>query len=288
MALTTRIFTLRPEGFGFDQETARTNVFQQDSAPAENAQREFDQMVELLQENGFKVEVWPDDPDLQAPNAVFLNNWFSTHEDGTLVLYPMLTENRKREVRPDLIGTHHVVKRIIDLTEEPKALEGTGSLVFDHLVKRAFLVPSDRSDPHLAAVLCDALGYGLVVQDVEIGGKPVYHTNVVLSVGPTRVLACDAFADQDFGDRTVIRLREDQIWAYAGNAIELGDTLVLSETAWNSLDEDQRRALGKVLVIPVPTFEVLGGGSVRCMIAENFLRPKQDARVALDRAADPH
>ena len=42
------------------------------------------------------------------------------------------------------------------------------------------------------------------------------------------------------------------------------------------LDGGQRQALerhGELLVVGIPTIERLGGGSARCLMAENFLPP---------------
>jgi hypothetical protein len=73
---------------------------------------------------------------------------------------------------------------------------------------------------------------------------------------------------------------------FAGNVLELaswdealGDTrvLALSATARAALGEARYARLAArvdaTLVIPVPCIETLGGGSVRCMIAEIFTAP---------------
>jgi hypothetical protein len=82
-----------------------------------------------------------------SPDAPFCNNWFSTHPaDGrapaTLVLYPLLAENRRIERRPDLVALlRPAYPRVVDLSpNERKArfLESTGSLVLDHEARTAY------------------------------------------------------------------------------------------------------------------------------------------------------
>jgi hypothetical protein len=66
---------------------------------------------------------------------------------------------------------------------------------------------------------------------------------------------------------------------FAGNLLALrsrrGDPLIsISEAALNALAPAKRRRLehyGAIVSVPIPTIERLGGGSVRCMLAENFL-----------------
>jgi hypothetical protein len=49
--------------------------------------------------------------------------------------------------------------------------------------------------------------------------------------------------------------------------------LVMSQTAFDSLNDHQIERLksyNELIVIPIPTIEKTGGGSVRCMMAEVF------------------
>ena len=71
-----------------------------------------------------------------------------------------------------------------------------------------------------------------------------------------------------------------QMARFAGNVLELraddgARVLVLSAAAADAfgpaaLDRLQQRT-DRIVVTPVPTIEALGGGSVRCMLAEVFL-----------------
>ncbi|HJS73934.1 MAG TPA: arginine deiminase-related protein [Vicinamibacteria bacterium] len=81
------------------------------------------------------------------------------------------------------------------------------------------------------------------------------------------------------GGREVLEIDMDQLSAFAGNMLALenreGDPLLaMSERAFSSLSPAQRHRLerrGRLVWSPIPTIEELGGGSVRCMLAEVFL-----------------
>lgn len=64
---------------------------------------EFDALAEVLREAGINLAVLQDSAIQVKPDAVFPNNWSSSHAYGTLVVYPMLTENRRLEWNDDII-----------------------------------------------------------------------------------------------------------------------------------------------------------------------------------------
>ena len=83
--------------------------------------------------------------------------------------------------------------------------------------------------------------------------------------------------------RQIIDIGPSGIGEFAGNMLELaswdealGDcrVLVMSQTARQALKSEAFAQLSgctdAVLTVPVPTIEAVGGGSVRCMIAEVF------------------
>ena len=318
--------TIRPAGFGWNAETAPTNAFQPATAPpaaaadapararAEadapaRARAEADALAAALA--GAGVEVFElDEPGPEpCPDAVFPNNWVSLHHDGTVVLYPMQAPSRRRERRMELLWSleslgSRSVTRLVDLTHHElrgRYLEGTGSVVFDHVHGVAYAGLSPRTDPTVLAELCDELGYEPCTFDAaDASGVPVYHTNVLLSVGARTAIACaDAIAPSSRGSvlerladgRALVTIDRRQMGEFAGNALEFAThagraVLALSARAWASLDAAQREALSarvdEVVVVQVPTIEVHGGGSVRCMLAEVFL-PRAVARIAESR-----
>jgi hypothetical protein len=225
---------------------------------------------------------------------VFPNNWVSFHADGTVVLYPMQAENRRTERRREVMDavvrdTGFAIRRVIDLTHHEKHgrfLEGTGSLVLDHLSRVAYACRSPRTHEGVAREWARELG--------DAGGTPIYHTNVLMHVGTrVAVVALDAIDVADrprvaarIGDsgRGLVAITQAEMASFAGNMLELGSwdeylgdytILVMSETARHALPAAKYQQLyasvDAVLAVPVECIERHGGGSVRCMLAEVFL-----------------
>ena len=301
------VLMIRPAAFDYNPETAATNAMQQRASGGAAAQveacREFDAYVRALTSEGVSVCVAEDTPEPPKPDAVFPNNWVSFHEDGTVVLYPMQAENRRRERRQEVIDTvvarlGFTVSRVIDLTEhenEGRALEGTGSLVLDHVNRVAYASVSPRTHPAVVEEWAREMGYEpLVFEALDRKGVPPYHTNVLMSIGERFALVGSAaIVERDrarvlerlrASGREVVEMGHDEIEQFAGNMLEvaswdeaLGDyrVLVMSATARKALSPPTYERLSgctdAVLAVPVPTIERLGGGSVRCMLAEVFL-----------------
>lgn len=295
------LLMVRPASFGFNPETASSNRFQSEhNLVLENAVNEFDKMVDLLRAHEILVEVVQDTPEPIKPDAIFPNNWISFHEDGTVVIYPMMANNRRIERRKDiidLIADNFIIKKTIDLSveeEQEQFLEGTGSLVFDHVNRITYACRSIRTADNLVNKLCSQLNYRSIIFDaVDATGHPIYHTNVMMSVGEKfSVLCLDSIRDEqqqevllDSFARTghkVIAISYQQMNAFAGNIIEVktanGDSVVLlSQTAFNSLLPGQVNSISTfadLLPISIPTIEKIGGGSVRCMVAGIHLQQK--------------
>ncbi len=304
---TQQVLMIRPAAFGFNPQTAASNRFQQPSeiAAADAARlavAEFDGAVRALRSEGIEVCVADDQPASALPDAVFPNNWVSFHADGTVVLYPMESPTRRRERRRDVIErvcaeTDYEVTRWVDLTAHENAgryLEGTGSLVLDRVRKVAFACRSSRTHEAVLREWCDALGYEAEVFDAhDVSGVPIYHTNVVMSIGRRFAVLCvAALAPQDrervvarltAAGRDIIAISQAELAGFCGNVLELGSwdesmgdcsVLALSATARASFASENFARLSALvdvmLPIPIPTIERLGGGSIRCMIAEVF------------------
>ncbi len=116
---------------------------------AQLARAQFAGLVSALRAAGATVCVARDSAEPVKPDAVFPNNWVSFHDDGTVVLYPMQSENRRIERREAVVEQAKlelgfVEKRRIDLTAEERHgrfLEGTGSLVLDRRRARGLRLP---------------------------------------------------------------------------------------------------------------------------------------------------
>jgi hypothetical protein len=305
------VLMIRPAAFDYNPETAATNSMQRppDATAArsnnERAQTEFRELMRALESEGVSVCVVDDTPVPPKPDAVFPNNWVSFHADGTVVLYPMHAENRRRERRREVIdavaaNTGYKVSRVVDLSHhelQGRSLEGTGSLVLDHANRVAYASVSPRTHPAVVEEWSREFGYEPVVfQAVDRTGAPVYHTNVLMCIGERVVVAgAGAIAPADRGrvlerltasGREIIEIGHDEIEHFAGNMLELaswdealGDcrVLVMSASARHALKPESFARLSActdtILAAPIPTIETLSGGSVRCMLAEIFLPP---------------
>ena len=301
------VLMVRPRSFSFNPETAASNAFQRPDPPGgadpnATARGEFEQLAQALTSEGVSVCAVSDTEQPVKPDAVFPNNWVSFHDDGTLVLYPMQSASRRPERRQDIIDA--VVKRLgfkvshlVDLGHyegEGKYLEGTGSLVLDHVERIAYACLSPRTHPELVTEWAQQLKYEPVMfRAADPGGVPLYHTNVLMCIGErAAIVGSAAIADPDrarvlerlrASGREIIEIGHAEILAFAGNMLELGTwdealgdsrVLVMSQAARRSLRSEVFAQLtgctDTVLVVPVPTIERLGGGSVRCMLAEVF------------------
>ncbi len=301
---------IRPTGFGRDDEAAGTNSFMHMPTETvekvrERAMAEFDTLAKALEEAGIEVLIFEDE--LGLPDSVFPNNWISFHQpiddgdgDGQaanplIVTYPMLAESRRRERRAEILdaiaeftGTtpDHIDLSGLEATND--YLEGTGSLVLDRVNNVGYACLSGRTTEEALDAWADETGYQVVrFHSADQEGNPVYHTNVVLSIGTELVVVClESITDPDEYElveaslkgsgRMVMPISLDQVSHFCGNMLELvskdGQPIfAMSQTAYEHFTDAQRaqiEALGKVVHVPIPTIEYVAGGSVRCMIAE--------------------
>jgi hypothetical protein len=298
---TDSVLLIRPANFGFDAEAAQSNVFAAETADADVerlALAEFETLAQRLVDAGVNVLILDDLPDPPKPDAVFPNNWVSFHADGTMVVYPMATQARRIERNPDAVrrlveDRGFEVGRVIDLSfheRNGRFLEGTGSLLLDRPNRRAFATLGPRTNASAVADFDDRLDYSTFIFDArDRSGRPIYHTNVLMSLGSRFAVLCTETVDGTHRDvligeieasgRALIEVDYDQLRKFACNLIELrngaGDPLIaLSSAAVASFRPEQLRRLesfGELVHVPVPTIEAVGGGSVRCMIADVHL-----------------
>jgi hypothetical protein len=303
----SKLLSVRPAAFGFNQDTAASNRFQTaatDPLRSEEAvlkaSQEFDALILRLRQGGVSVAAATDDPLPPRPDAVFPNNWLSFHEDGTLVLYPMLSPLRRLERRESVIDCAKrelgfVERRRIDLSREELAgryLEGTGSLVLDRHHKVAYTCRSPRTDEGLAREWARLMDYELYLFDAfGPDGTPVYHTNVILWIGrrmagvglewipenQRRELLERLTLAPPGQPRAILEIRDSALQCFAGNMLEipLENSLTVlamsaaAEAALSTVDRTQLQIhYDQIIAAPIPTIEALGGGSVRCMLAE--------------------
>ncbi len=298
---TQHVLMIKPVSFTFNNETSSTNAFQKTDFDPQSSQHlaltEFKALVDLLKNNGVNVLVVDDTKEPYTPDSIFPNNWFSTHDDGTMVVYPLFAQNRRAERRADIaqmISDVFVMQDILDLTAnegQDRFLEGTGSMVLDRDLRICYACISPRTHKLLLVEFCNKMGYELIAFNaVDEHKLPIYHTNVMMSVGENFMVAClDCIPNKTERDllvqstsKKIIEITLEQLNNFAGNILELVNNkgehlLVMSTKAYGSFTATQITQLEKyarILHTPINTIENIGGGGVRCMIAEIFLTKK--------------
>ncbi|RDK89305.1 citrulline utilization hydrolase CtlX [Marinirhabdus gelatinilytica] len=308
--ITNTILMIRPVAFRMNEETAVNNYFQED-IDAKNfdintkAQAEFDGFVAKLRAVGVQVIVEHDDLKMDTPDSIFPNNWVSFHENGTVGLYPMFAENRRRERREEIMtrleseGFH--IESFMDYTpaeEEGVFLEGTGSLLLDRVNKIAYCALSPRADEELFIEFCEDFEYTPIVftanQTVDGKRMPIYHTNVMMALAEEFAVICLDSIDNPKekkqvisalrqSNKEVVNITEAQMHQFAGNMLQVRGAedkkyLVMSLAAHKSLSKGQITQIEKhceIVSSDLHTIETCGGGSARCMMAEVFLPKKE-------------
>ncbi|MFT3979209.1 MAG: arginine deiminase-related protein [Ferruginibacter sp.] len=296
---TQQIAMVRPAAFGYNEQTAADNHFQQ--IPENNealqaiAVQEFDAMVALLQDNGIDVLVLEDNAPPYKPDAVFPNNWFCCNKD-MIQVFPLYAPNRRLEKNWQMIDAIKdrtgiaVVKDWGAYEEKNMFLEGTGSVVIDHVFNIAYACISARTSEALFLQFCKENNYlpiAFTAADAE--GRDIYHTNVMMALGEKLAILClDAIKEEidrkkivhelQTTGHTIIAISFEQMQQFAGNMLELINDkkerlLVMSQTALRSLTAAQVAAIeqyDRIVAPDVSHIEKTGGGSVRCMMAELF------------------
>ena len=289
---------VRPACFYSNPQTAETNAFQfpdnNVSFVASQAIVEFDNLVNRLCEFGINVHVEQDTLQRNTPDSIFPNNWVSFHE-GVVNFYPMCSPNRRDERSYHFIENifwknTEVLKYYRDFSFEERAgrfLEGTGSVVFDHVNAKAYACLSERTHQDILDNLCEAIAYTPVTFNAfDQKGKSIYHTNVLMSIGERFAVICGESIDpvqrtyvlnQLMADgKELIDISYAQLANFCGNILQLLSNdgrrvIAMSQTAYQSFSFEQIQLLqnhGLILYSDISTIEKNGGGSVRCMICE--------------------
>ena len=307
---TSDLIMIEPMHFGFNTETAEDNHYQiKDDLISrieikQKAIKEFNELVKKIKEENISVKVFGDEKNIITTDSVFPNNWISLHKDGKLILYPMFSKNRRKERQNSFIKSYlnknYLINETIDLTDwekKEKFLEGTGSMIFDRINKICFAAISNRTSSLVLKQLCNILHYDLFMfkanQTYNNNRVPIYHTNVMMSLGEKFVVICLESID-DITEKSkiisllkklkkeIIEINEKQVENFAGNLLQVENKkrekfIVMSSKAYNCFSKNQIEKLskhGKIIHSNLDVIEKIGGGSARCMIAENFLQKK--------------
>ncbi|GJQ08742.1 hypothetical protein GpartN1_g533.t1 [Galdieria partita] len=309
---TNHVLMVAPTAFAPNLYTAEDNFFM-DSARSQDvadlqqkALHEYASLYNLVTAKdaaGLRVHLFTHETYHDTPDAVYPNNWFSTHTDlevgeCTLVLYPMKAPNRRKERRPEFLQRLFMFRRytnVFDLTRheeapEPRFLEGTGSLVLDRVNRVAYCCLSERTDLTLARTWARVMGYSLEPFTAwDASGRPIYHTNVMMSVGTHVAVICSSsIQDKEERKRVCSRLMDShevvdislsQVNSFCGNVLEVENfygkpVMLMSSTAYHAFDSKQLELLQRyehdLLHVDISTIERVGGGGVRCSIGELF------------------
>ena len=326
---TDTILMVRPYDFGFNEETGLDNQFQKRLDLSEReintrANDEFQAMVDTLRAEGVTVLILekpePDAKSIYAksiyakstdgkkipgklPDAIFPNNWFSTEHDGTLITYPMAAMNRRHERRPEdveklLRANGYKIRNVINvgqLDETDRFLEGTGSMIIDHRAEVVYAARSNRCDEEQFDNFIRLRFYeqGILFNTRSAKGTPIYHTNVMMSIGDKFAVIClDCIHDTAEKKQVqssleasfdVIEISMDQMENFfCGNILQVNSAggtplIVMSRHAFEGFTKEQIKRLethGKISSMDLTTIESVGGGSARCMMAEIFSEKK--------------
>ena len=289
-------------GFGFNPQNTDNHYAQASTDPtiARRALAEFDAAVETLDRHDIDITVVQDTPEPSTPDSIFPNNWASYHPDGTLILYPMRAANRRDETeKPEVlsaINKRFAVHRTIDLrpaATEGKFLEGTGSIIFDHEHSTAYAGLSGRTNKELFEHVCRLIDYEPIsFSATDAEGNDIYHTNVMMNLGDEYAVLClEAIRNEQESSRLlksivrhrrkIIPITHEQVGAFAGNMLQVysrrgNPYTLLSQTALHALSVYEQRYIqetSKLLPVDIETIQKVGGGSIRCMVAEVHLPP---------------
>ena len=298
---SSHILMVYPKNFRSNELTIDDNTFQNSSSNLSDneikniALEEFELLYNKIQSQGIKVTVFKDSRNVDTPDAVFPNNWISFHNDNKAITYPMFAENRRLE-RTDLVieclrdhGKNISIEYDYSNFENDNMfLEGTGSLVLDRLNKIAYCSLSQRSNEELVNRFCKDMGYNPVCFKSYHQNKPIYHTNVVLSICNKFSIVClqsiiDKKERLSVADSLkssgleIIDIDINQMSSFGANCIQLngnkGPVLVMSSKSYNSFTNNQLGIIQKnteVINSSLENIENNSGGSARCMIAEVF------------------
>jgi hypothetical protein len=314
------VLMVRPVDFSYNEQTASDNEFQHMPVDitAEDVNRraliEFDESVMRLRNAGVEVIVLEgpaNDPRrIKTPDAVFCNNWFTTHPTGEMYIYPLSTPNRREEISrieevKNLLAENgymiNNVTRVGNEDEDQHFLESTGSMVFDHINGVIYAARSIRMHDGMLETFMKMNGQyhkAVVFDTTSSNGLPFYHTNVMMSIGDRFAVICaESIHEKDRQyvleelrkDREVIEISLKQAEKYfCGNILQLRSSsgelvIAMSASCLQGFTQEQLAILGnygKLVPFPISdTIEFVGGGSARCMLGEIFLPKRTDVML---------
>ena len=286
-----KFLLVKPKVFYHNDETSHSNVFQANNelnGVYTKSLREWDALCNKLINYGINIKIF--DGVESSPDSIF-PNWFTTYEDKTYDIFSMEALNRRTEKTDEVINfldSKYKLKMNLTSFEEKKMyLEGTSSMVLDRKNKIAYSCLSSRTNLEMLNIWSSARGYKIKFFHAYYQNKPVYHTNVLMWIGDQIIGLSSSLIEENVlnelkssfsEDSELILFDEHQIACFCGNMIQLNKGkdkyLLLSKTAHESLNKNQVTILNRfyddLIIQDISTIEMIGGGSVRCMIQELF------------------
>uniref|UniRef100_A0A6C0CTF8 Amidinotransferase n=1 Tax=viral metagenome TaxID=1070528 RepID=A0A6C0CTF8_9ZZZZ len=284
------LLLIRPNYFATNQQALSTNAFMNSSKEAieEKAIAEHNGLIQELFNHHIDF-IFYENLNPQTLDALFANNWITVHlSQNKMMIYPMYLENRRLEVRWDIIEDLYKMYpnlKIYDLRSHSfhNALEGTGSMVFDHENRIIYAAVSKRTNELLLRQVGELLNYHVISFYTEYKNEPVYHTNVMMAIGKTWAVVCTQVIDHDDvrevvqsileSGKQMIEISTNQMEAFCGNVLEVYNRdkvpyTVMSDKAKKAFLPCQLISLGNIISVPFDTIETYGGGGVRCCLTE--------------------
>jgi hypothetical protein len=308
-AYSNKVLMIEPTDFGTNYETKRDNAFMKDiiNDVQPKAFEEFKNFVLNLTNKNIEVLIYKQ-PCPEAKDAIFPNNWFSTHRnvnfpEGLLIIYPLKNQSRRIEKNPIIIEELKAnYKYFIDLSfleKEEEFLESTGSLIFDNLNNKIYCGVSERATNKALDVFIENFNkisqnsYNLIrFKAQDSNENTIYHTNVIMSVLEKHIIICSESIKNDDERRMVLdsiriskgkqlmEVTNKEMINFGCNIINVKPKnknyktiLILSKTAFEILNckiINEFKNEYDLCVNDISTIEEVGGGSCRCMIAEIF------------------
>ncbi|MFC4262995.1 citrulline utilization hydrolase CtlX [Ferruginibacter yonginensis] len=300
MQTTDTVAMIRPAAFGFNEQTATNNFFQDSTYKNnktlhEHAVHQFDVMVELLRANAIEVLVLNDTPVPQKPDAIFPNSWISCN-NNVITIFPMMAPIRRIEKRLDIVQAIQEKTGIYNLQdwsiyeEENIFLEGNGSMVIDHQSKLVYASISPRTNEKLVKQYCAQNNYvPITFTSKDEDDNIIHYTSLMMCLGTSFAIICLEAIKKPIERKIILhRLKQsghevidisyEQMNLFAAHILELVNKkgepiLVMSTTAHDAFTLPQIEMLQKHATIITPNIsyiEKAAGGSVRSMMSELF------------------
>jgi hypothetical protein len=294
------VLMIEPKNFISNPQTVGDNFFQ--ASPIDTfteeintkAIIEFYSLKEKLEAAGIDIHLYKQEDTLDTPDALYPNNWFTTHRNGTLIIYPMLAPNRRLERRSgilkDLKKKYPLQIDLVPNENKNTFLEGTGSLVIDHNNSIVYASLSERTSTNLLFEWSRLMKHELVLfSSYDMNDKLIYHTNVMMCLSEKFAIVClDAIPGMDEKRQVKTRLEETnhqvieislaQMHHFCANCLQLQNSngeryLIMSDNAFQHFTPDQLERIhifSRIIHSDLSTIEKYGGGGARCMLAELF------------------